>query len=427
MSANTTWKDPDLGKSPEELYAERSKRIQDVVELKQPDRIPIMTMLGCMLADIAGITRYDLYHNPAKHQEILESVVQDYQPDTAMGIYNFPAASIALGDQMTKWPGHGLGENGSFQFSEHEFMKPEDYDAFLEDPSDWAIRTYLPRAFSKLTGLANLPPFGMLAFGVYNLTNLAAFAAPPVQESLKALAEAIQASVEGAQGMMASAQRLGQLGFPLPTFFAGGLIEAPFDFMSDTLRAMRGIMLDMHRRPEKLLAAQEKVLRFQLEYAIGQAKVTGIPYAFIPLHRGSDGFMSLPQFEKFYWPQLKSLMVQLIDNGITPFCFYEGTWDQRLEYLAELPKGKSGGLFQSSDIFKVKEILGDTMFIMGGMPNSLLQGGTVEQVRAHTKKVCEVVGKGGGFLMSTGVGEMEGSDPELVKAWIQATKEFGTY
>ena len=61
-------------------------------------------------------------------------------------------------------------------------------------------------------------------------------------------------------------------------------------------------------------------------------------------------------------------------------------WDQRLEYLAELPKGKTVGLFQSSDIFKVKEVVGDTMCIIGGMKNSLLQSGTVEQVREYTSR-----------------------------------------
>ena len=137
--------------------------------------------------------------------------------------------------------------------------------------------------------------------------------------------------------------------------------------------------------------------------------------------------MSLPQFEKFYWPQLKSMMLQFIDAGITPWCYYEGVWDQRLQYLAELPKGKTMGSFQSSDIFKVKEIVGDTMCIMGGMPNSLLKGGTVEEVRDFTKKLCESVGKGGGFIMCTGVMELEGCKPELVKAWADATKEFGVY
>jgi uroporphyrinogen-III decarboxylase len=197
--------------------------------------------------------------------------------------------------------------------------------------------------------------------------------------------------------------------------------------MSDTLRGMRGIMLDIMRRPEKLLAAEEKALKYQLEFAIGFSQATGLKRAFIPLHRGSDGFMSLEQFERFYWPQLKEMMVTLVDHDIMPVCFYEGVWDQRLEYLADLPKGKTAGWFQRSDIFKVKDVVGDTMCIIGGMKNSLLKNGTVEKVRARTQELCERVGEGGGFIMSMGVGEMEGSDLELVRAWADATREFGVY
>jgi uroporphyrinogen-III decarboxylase len=247
-----------------------------------------------------------------------------------------------------------------------------------------------------------------------------------VAAAVQALNKAIQAAQQDAAGIGESIGRMAALGFP-PTPLAGSLTEAPFDFMSDTLRGMRGIMLDMLRRPEKLLAAERVVLDFQLEFAISFAKATGLKGAFIPLHRGSDGFMSLPQFEKFYWPQLKEQMVTLVDNGIMPIVFYEGVWDQRLKYLTELPRGKTVGWFQSSDILKVKEVVGDTMCIMGGMKNSLLQSGTVEQVRALTKQVCEVVGKGGGFIMSTGVGEMEGSNLKLVRAWVDATREFGVY
>ena len=420
--------DPDKVKTPGQLLAERTKRLQDIMALKQPDRVPMMLDFAYMLAEMGGVTRQDFQDKPALAQELLEKAALEYQPDIAAGVFGFgPGASIALGDQMTKWPGHGLGPDGSFQFAEQEFMKPEDYDKFLADPSDWAIRTYLPRAFSKLGGLAALPPFGMLNFGYYHLGNLMNFATPPMMESLKAIGEAINATCEGLGIAIDSGQRMTNLGFAAPFFLMGALVEAPFDFMSDTLRGMRGIFLDILRRPEKLLAAEQKVLQFQVEFAINTAKATGLPYAFIPLHRGSDGFMSLAQFEKFYWPQLKSMMLQLIEAGITPACFYEGIWDQRLQYLAELPKGKSFGWFQNSDIFKVKEVLGDTMCIMGGMPNSLLQGGTVEQVRQHTKKLCQVVGKGGGFMMSTNIGEMEGSKPELVRAWVDATKEFGTY
>jgi len=416
----------DGGKNPEELLAERGKRLEDALSLKQPDRIPLNMPASYLLSDYGGITHREQQDNWEKAQELLEQFALEYQPDTVIGLFNQPRPSWALGDRMTKWPGHGLPDTGSFQFDEHEFMKAEDYDAFINDPSDWTLRTYLPRAFEKLEGLQYLPPFGMWAFGHYHLANLPMYAAPPVQTALEALGEAIEVAVDDAARLQESTGRMVALGFP-PTFLAGALIEAPFDFMSDTLRGMRGIMLDILRRPEQLLAAEQKVLDFQLEFAINFCAATGLKTAFIPLHRGSDGFMSLPQFERFYWPQLKEMMVTLAEHGIRPICFYEGVWDQRLEYLADLPRGKTAGWFQRSDIFKVKEVVGDTMCIIGGMKNSTLQAGTPEQVREETKKVCEIVGDGGGFIMSTGVGEMEGSDLDLVRVWADATREFGVY
>jgi len=417
----------DAGKSPEQLLAERQQRVTDAIQLKQPDRIPLVMGMGYLLAETGGITKQELYENPEKAQQLLEEAALQYQPEMLMGAWHTPEPSRALGDRMTKWPGYGLGPNGSFQFNEQEFMKAEDYDDFLEDPTDWAIRVYLPRAFSELGGLAMLPPLGMSLFGYYNTMNYGVLTAPPVVAAAQAIAKAAQLTAEWGGQAVESAQRLAALGFP-PFSMFGALIEAPFDFMSDTLRGMRGIFLDMLRIPDKLLSAEEKVGRFQIKHAIATCQAMGNPFTFIPLHRGSDGFMSLDQFEKFYWPQLKEMILALIDADITPWIYYEGVWDERLDYLAELPKGKTMGSFQDSDIFKVKEVVGDTMCILGGMPLSLLKRGTApEKVREHTKQLCEKVGKNGGYIMTTNVMELEGCDPELIKVWTDATREFGVY
>jgi hypothetical protein len=418
--------DLDAGKLPQQLSTERTKRFQDAFALKQPDRVPISVGFGYFIAEVGGITREEFHTNFDKAQELIEQVMLEYQPDACRGLPFERGMSQAVGDCMTKWPGLGLGPNGSFQFAEKEFMKPEDYDHFLDDPSDWGIRVYMPRVFSELGGLANLFPLSMATFGFYNLMNLWQFADPQVTQALQALAKAMEAASAFKYRSWQSVCRLQELGFA-PNFLYGPTVAAPFDFMSDTLRGMRGIFLDLHQRPEKLLAAEQKVLRSQLDYTLRACKLTHTPRAFFPLHRGSDGFMSLAQFEKFYWPQLTTFWSALIEQGITPIVFFEGAWDQRLKYLAELPKGKIVGMFQSSDIFKVKEAVGDTMCIVGGMPNSMLTAGTVEQVRAYTRKLCQEVGKGGGFVMSTTTPELEGAKPELIKAWIDATKTFGLY
>lgn len=44
-----------------------------------------------------------------------------------------------------------------------------------------------------------------------------------------------------------------------------------------------------------------------------------------------------------------------------------------------------------------------------------------------SKKLYQIIGKDGGFVMSVGIGEMEGSNPKLVKCWVDATKQFGTF
>jgi uroporphyrinogen-III decarboxylase len=421
-----TYTDPDTGKGFEQLLAERTKRMQDALHLRQPDRIPIQLIMSYMLAEMYGVTRQEQQEDDNSELEMLEKAALYFKPDTIQGLFIHSMASVAVGDRTVKLPGYGLGPNGSFQYVEREYMKEEDYDAFLDDPADWNIRKLWPRIFGELEGLALLPPLGMLAFGTYSLAFLGALKAPPLAKALHALGRAIEVQAAADARTLETVQRLAALGFAPPAF-AGAPAEAPFDFMSDTLRGMRGIMLDIYRRPDKLLAAEEKVLRFQLEYAINWSRATGINVSFIALHRGSDGFMSLPLFEKFYWPQLKALLLGLVDAGIMPYVFYEGIWDQRLKYLAELPKGKTVGWFHASDIFRVKEILGETMCIIGGMPNSLLKAGTAEQVRALTIKLCQVVGKGGGFVMTTSVGEMEGSRPELVKVWVDTTKEYGVY
>ena len=62
----------DAGKSNEQLLAERGRRLQDALELRQPDRIPLNMPAGYLLADYGGITHAELLHNPDQQQAMLE-------------------------------------------------------------------------------------------------------------------------------------------------------------------------------------------------------------------------------------------------------------------------------------------------------------------------------------------------------------------
>ena len=136
--------------------------------------------------------------------------------------------------------------------------------------------------------------------------------------------------------------------------------------------------------------------------------------------------MSLKQFETFYWPGLKKLLLTFIDEGLTPCPFLEGDYTSRLEYFSDLPRGKMLLFLDATDIFKAKDILGQTACFAGNVPLSLLQTGTPEQIKEYTKKLIDVVGKGGGLIMSSR-GALDDANPKLVKTWAVFTREYGVY
>jgi uroporphyrinogen-III decarboxylase len=415
--------------APEGLYQERSKRIQDAIQLKQPDRVPLWFQdLSFFPANFAGISYKDAFYDSDKLFDAYAKTILHYQPDMYFNpghAIHTPGQALEILDcQQIKWPGYGgLSPNFTFQFIEEEYMKADEYAALLADPSDFTVRTYLPRIFSSLKPLGALPPLKGLLMGYFGIPAASAYVSEDVVKAMESFYKAGLEILKQARAAGRFKEKMDGLGYPLS---CGAITLTPFDIISDTLRGMKGAMLDMYRQPDKLLAAIERLLPMTIDSAIVNARLSGTPGVFIPLHRGADGFMSLKQFEIFYWPGLKKLLLALIENGITPFPFFEGSYTGRLDYLAELPRGKILGLFDSTDIFKAKEKLGDVMCISGMMPLSLLQTGSPEDIKQYTRKLIDVVGKGGGFIMGPR-SAMDECDPDRVKVWVDYTREYGVY
>jgi uroporphyrinogen-III decarboxylase len=83
-------------------------------------------------------------------------------------------------------------------------------------------------------------------------------------------------------------------------------------------------------------------------------------------------------------------------------------------------------LFDRTDLFLAKEILGGTMCLAGNMPLTLLRAGTRDEIIGYARKLIDVVGRDGGFVMSSST-VLDDADPERVKIWIDFTGEYGTY
>jgi uroporphyrinogen-III decarboxylase len=119
-------------------------------------------------------------------------------------------------------------------------------------------------------------------------------------------------------------------------------------------------------------------------------------------------------------------MLGLIEQGIVPNPAAEGGYNSRLSVIKDLPKGKTLWMFDATDMAKAKAAMGDAACIMGNVPSTLLSLGTPKEVKDYSKKLIDVAGKGGGFILSNGA-FFDQAKPENLKAVVEAAKEHGAY
>jgi uroporphyrinogen-III decarboxylase len=188
-------------------------------------------------------------------------------------------------------------------------------------------------------------------------------------------------------------------------------------------RTLPQFTLDLHRMPDKVLAALEAMVPDFIQNCIDDCHASGIPWVHISLERGSASYYNLKTYEKFFFPQLKKIVDALTDAGLYCMLHMDTDWTLNLPYLKDLPAKKCVcNLDSITDIFKAKEILHGHMCIMGDVPPSLTALGTPEEVRAYCEKLIDVVGEDGGFILCSGCEVPIDAKFENVKMMIDTAK-----
>jgi len=412
------------GKTAEQLYAERTKRVKDVIELRVPDRVPFMVLVEPHR--YSGIPKSAAYYDHITLKRTMRKMAVDLEPD--MGEPGFPACGAAMSELDIRncvWPGGPKSDNYDYQFVEGEYMKTDEYDIFLNDPTGFMIRRYLPRIYGTLAPLAKLPPMDSMFMGLEYLTPL--FASPEFLEMAKRLAEAGRHVEEFRKTVGNTSEELAQLGFPpFATFAPGGVGGAPFDIVTSFLRGMRGSMLDMYRQPDKLLQACDAILERRIACAIpaDPAHRDHPQRVALPLWRGDPVFMSDAQFKKFYWPGLKKSLQTHVDLGYVPVPFFESKFGDRLECMLELPKGKVLASIEAADAARAKEILGGHTSLLVRCPNTCKLW-SLSQLESFLKDLIDKSGQNGGLIIVVKMPDNVQIDD--MQAMLKSMAEYGRY
>jgi hypothetical protein len=423
------WRNPPIEfASPEAEadYKARTGRLVAAWDLTTPDRVPINVTVGFWPSAHKGMTPYDAMTDTQRAMDAWVDFNMEFQPDAIISpvMYTCPAEVYeALDFRLFSWPGHGSPEDAGFQYLEKEWMLPEEYDDLIADPTDYLLRTYLPRTVGAFSGFGNLS--GLLDYIEFPnvLSNIGGWGTPEMLDGLKKTTEAAARAAAWGTLVSGAVSKLISLGFPA---YFGGVSKAPFDILGDTLRGTKGIIMDMFRCPDKVLAACERLVPVAVNWALKRPGGVATPVVFMPLHKGADGFMSQEQYLKFWWPTFKEVVLRLIDQGLVVFLFAEGRFGSRLETIRELPRGKTVWHFDQTDMARAKEVLGDVACIQGNVPLSLLHAGTTEAVADYVRNLIDTAGKGGGFILDLGA-VADSGNPENLHTMIRTAKEYGAY
>jgi uroporphyrinogen-III decarboxylase len=407
-------------------YQTQLARLSAVYQVQEPDQVPAAISAGNLPLSYAGLDFKTAIHEPEKAVQACIKFNEKYAAslDTYTTSYTFPARCLETLDyKLYTWPGHGMADTGiGFQFVEGEYMRADEYDALLRDPSDFWLRVYFPRIFGAFQPFKQFDPLTEM-FEIVK-TDFMPLADPEVQDLLQKLLDSGKMIARYKKCNEELRELTSTNGFPM--FPMAGFAKAPFDTIGDTLRGTTGIMRDIYRQPAKLLRAVDQFADITINSVLSSpAVVDGLTVTF-PLHKGADGWMSQKQFETFYWPSLKKVMDAFIKEGLIVTLFAEGSYNTRLDYVNQFPKGTVHWHFDQSDMAKAKKALGANCSIQGNVPSSLMMTGTPIDMKEYCRKLINVCAPGGGFLLGQGA-NAEFPIMENLQAMVDAAREFGVY
>lgn len=386
----------------ETRYQERLGRYLAALEGRTPDRVPIRLSLGEVQAKNAGFSLQEVYYRWDKSIAATAKAISDFDFDVVRGApgHFWAALHDGVGNRSVALPGLRMPEDTQYQYVEGEYMVPDDYDEFIAAPTQWILSTYLPRVQAE-------------------------FAEPGSYRANLALLKGM-----AARSMFTQAMRRGEQlwreehGMPIAT---AGMSLAPFDLLGDKLRGMVGIMTDLHRRPDKILAATEMLVPHCIFLGVhGNGEHPELP-VFMPLHRGAHPFLSPRQWDTYYWPTLKAVIEGLWAQGRRTLFYAEADWTPYLERIAQLPAHSILFNLDQTDVDEAVRALGGRFCLSGGMPNYLLAYGSPGEVRDACKRLIDRCGADGGFVIDSCFSMESDVDLRNVEVMVETARDYGRY
>jgi uroporphyrinogen-III decarboxylase len=365
------------------------ERVQAAIALEKPDRTPVMPLMVSFPIRHRGMTQGEAWRDLDK---AFQATLDTY--DDLGGFDMLPKTNVywpMLGGKFSNAPvrnlvpGRDLAEDALAQIDERVLFTREDYDRIAS--LGW--NRFWEEHYGEMSGKS--------------LQRLAA-----VQHQLL-------------ERYCREKQICEDRGIPV---LLGAAVDSVLMAFSMS-RTLTQFTMDLYEVPDKVQAAMDASCDDLIRNTLETIAITKTPLAFIVLERGSGAIYRLDIFERFEWPYLQRFVDAFLSEGITPWFHLDTDWSLNLPYFKKFPRGKCvADLDGTTNIFKAKEILRGHMCISGDVRADLLTLGKPENVGEYCRKLIDEVGKGGGFLLTTGCECPVDAKFENVKMMIDTAKTY---
>jgi hypothetical protein len=370
--------------------------------------VPIRPFLAEAAGLFSGHDCQQLTHDyPLAFEAVLETAKRlDADALVANMVWVWTGLTESMGLRYYAVPGMHIGRHTGFQYrepsTEDAFMRPDEYDDLISDPTGWLLDVWLSRVSNTIQPVgAPVTPGHNRALLCGGMNMLAYF---------------------GAFGP--HIQRMREVGMPSAI---AGILKAPMDIIADKLRGYLGLLDDLETRPDKVRAACEALAPHLFKVALDSSDPTGSAPIGFWMHRGCTPFVHPKTFDGIYWPTLRPIIEELWANGRQTMFYAEGNWDYHLDAFRELPDRSIVYHVDRGDLFRCHRVLGDKFCLSGGVPNTLLSMGTPDQVRARVREVLREVGGEGGFILDAEAIVQNDCRLDNLLAMTEAGREYGVY
>ena len=258
-------------------YRERIDRLRKIYEMEPHDRPIADPFMGAneYIVRRKGIQGKDMVYKHEKLRDPLLEFHNEFQPDIAVMPLPYPGKVMDMLDYRTYiWGGQKLPDNLTIQAVEGEYMMGDEYKEFAADPTNFWMKKYLPRVMPALEPLAMLTELPRVSENVDIIDLIVPFGLPPFQEMLKTLMKAGNELMRMLEVVGQTSDKIAACGFPGMGY---SIVKTPFDYLGDTLRGTKGILMDMYRRPDDLLAACEAYVPVLINAAVNASDRNDAP------------------------------------------------------------------------------------------------------------------------------------------------------